>query len=556
MKTIFHKTRLLPLLVTVSIVVAIFVTAVGIPYNLYANPDSMQPNAKGYTINGREYQENGIIFDIPKEEDPSRDATVVSFPNHAVIPSYVNVGGTSYTVRTVYGPQTLYGDTTGWVTLPPTVKRCSFGSPIDSPSTGKTFTGVANVNITDLDSFLNMDHFHQDFNNILVENFDYDRPKNRRWKLYLNGQELKDHDYVYPEGSSLGTSLANLEGVRSITIPASDTVRKQPHDWYYHHNTWAEYLRFKADSGYDLRYFQIRARHIVFPRNMKEFYGYANVDEKGYCYYTTLKVARWPENLEYLATTNGLDYETLRIEDLPRTVTKVGGNGYHCQFYVADILTIPKNLTHLGEIYFKHKNYSKWRTITIGDSDRPLHVSGKITCSAMDSLSFYIGRNLVMDNDQSYFVLDYCKNKTATIIIGDKVTEMPDRLPTRLSFNGDGYNPAVGVTYPKYLYCMGLTPPNFKTALPEILDWKFETVLVVPEAAEQAYRNHPVWKYFYIILTHGVDEINTDKEVAKETWYSLDGKLLGRPEPGKINIRVTTYTDGTTQSHKVAVPQE
>ena len=81
--------------------------------------------------------------------------------------------------------------------------------------------------------------------------------------------------------------------------------------------------------------------------------------------------------------------------------------------------------------------------------------------------------------------------------------------------------------------------------------------LVVPEAAEQAYRNHPVWKYFYIIMTHnGVDEIITDKEVAKETWYSLDGKLLGKPEPGKINIRVTTYTDGTTRSHKVAVPQE
>ena len=555
MKTIFHKTLLLPFLVTVSIAVTIFVMAVVIPHNLYANPDSRKPRAKvDYTIEGREYQENGIVFDIPKEGDPSRDATVVTFPNHAVIPSYVTVDGKRYTVRVLrYGaPQTLYGDTTGWVTLPPTLKRCDLTGSIDSdsPSGYKQFLGVANVNITDLDSFLNMDCFLQDVNN----ETGYLRPENLRWKLYLNGHELKDHDYVYPEGSSFGTSLARLDGVRSITFPASDTVRKQPHDWYYHHNTWAEYLRFKADSGYDLRYFQIRARHIVFPRNMKEFYGYANVDKKGFCYYTTLKVARWPENLEYLATTNGLDYKTLRIEDLPRTVTKVGGDGYDCQFNVADSLTIPQNLTHIGGINF---HGTKWRKITIEDSDRPLHISGKIGCPAMDSLSFYIGRNLVVDNDQSYFLMHYCKNKTATIIIGDKVTEMPDRLPTRLRFDGDGgYTPPVGVTYPKYLYCMGLTPPNFKTALPEILDWKFETVLVVPEAAEQAYRNHPVWKYFYIILTHGVDEINTDKEVAKETWYSLDGKLLGKPEPGKINIRVTTYTDGTTRSHKVAVPQE
>ena len=548
MKTILNKSELLPLSMTVSIVVAFFVTAVGIPHNLYADPDNVQPNTKGYTILGREYQENGIIFDIPKEDDPSRDVRVVSFPNHAVIPSYINVGGTRYTVRTVVGPQTIYGDTTGWVTLPPTVKYCHFGSEMDSSPIGKTFSGVANVNITDLDSFLNMDYFHQ---NITYRNSGYDVPDNLGWKLYLNGQELKDYDYVYPEGSPLGTSLANLEGVRSITIPASDTVRKQPQDLWYttfkNESAWAEYLKFKADSGYDLRYYAIPARHIVFPRNMKEFYGYGTV----FKYATaSLKVARWPENLEYFASDDGL--ASMYVEDLPKTVTRVGGDGYFCSFHVADILTIPKNWTNLGKTSFSRKDNYHWRKITIEDSDQPLHISGEIRCYAEDSLSFYIGRNLVVENDRSYFQVTKSSNKTATIIIGDKVTEMTDRLPVKLTYDYDPDN----VTYPKYLYCMGLTPPNFKTALPEILDWKFETVLVVPEAAEQAYRNHPVWKYFYIILTHGVDEINTDKEVAKETWYSLDGKLLGRPEPGKINIRVTTYIDGTTRSHKVAVPQE
>ena len=552
MKTILNKIELLPLLVTASIVVALLVMFFEPSHNMYANPKLKQVDIGDYTITGREYQENGIVFDIPKEGDPSRDATVRSFPNHAVIPSYVTVDGIRYTVRRVYGPQTLYGDTTGWVTLPPTMKRCYFGAGIDSPSIGKTYSGVANINITDLDSFLNMDYFCQDFHLYTG----YIPPKNLGWKLYLNGQELKDYDYVYPEGSPLGTSLSRLKGVRSITIPASDTIRNQPHDnWYVdcydNQSIMAEYLRFKADSGYDLRNYAILARHIVFPRKMKEFYGYGN----NFKYlYGSLKVVRWPENLEYLASTKGLT--GVRIEDLPKTVTRVSGNGYSCTFRVADGVTIPKNLTHLGKIGFNPEDYYNWKKITIEDSDQPLHVSGEIRCPTRDSISFYIGRNLVVENDQSYFKMDYCKNKTATIIIGDKVTEMPDILPIRLRFNGDGYSPAVGVTYPKYLYCMGLTPPNFRTALPEILDWKFETVLVVPEAAEQAYRNHPVWKYFYIILTHGVDEINTDKEVAKEAWYSLDGKLLGKPEPGKINIRVTTYTDGTTQSHKVAVPQE
>lgn len=102
---------------------------------------------------------------------------------------------------------------------------------------------------------------------------------------------------------------------------------------------------------------------------------------------------------------------------------------------------------------------------------------------------------------------------------------------------------------------MGTTPPNFSTPLPEILDWKLETVLVVPEEAEQVYKNHPVWKYFYIIMTHDVNEINADKDVKMERWYSLDGQVLTEPERGKINIRVITYTDGTQSRQKIAVPQ-
>ena len=558
MKTILNKIELLPLLVTASIVVALFVMFFEPSHNMYANPKLKQVDIGDYTITGREYKENGVVFDIPKEGDPSREAAVVSFTNHAVIPSYVTVDGIRYTVRVLrYGaPQTIYGDTTGWVTLPPTLKTCSLYGRTEPPRNinpipRRQYLGSANVNITNLDSFLNMDYFCQDY--YVVSG--YDGPAYpETWKLYLNGQELKNYDYVYPEGSSLGTSLVCLSGIRSVTVPASDTLRRKNTEWVHSYRAKINILKFKADSGYDLRYYQIPADTIVFPRYLKEFNGYG-VYQKDGIYYSNYEavVARWPENLEHLVTTLGL--KSMRIENLPTTVTKVGGKGYPCYFSAGDNLTIPKRLTFLGQTSFSTGGPPEGskKTISIEDSDQPLHISGGIKCivDQFDTLTVYFGRNLV--SDTSPFSIPYLENKTATIVFGDKVTDLQDDLPIRLGYNNQGHK----LVYPKNVVCMGLTPPNFNTALPKILDWKFETVLWVPEAAEQAYRNHPVWKYFYIIMTHnGVDEIITDKEVAKETWYSLDGKLLGSPEPGKINIRVTTYTDGTTRSHKVAVPQE
>ena len=52
-----------------------------------------------------------------------------------------------------------------------------------------------------------------------------------------------------------------------------------------------------------------------------------------------------------------------------------------------------------------------------------------------------------------------------------------------------------------------------------------------------------------------MDEIQTEKQVVGESWHSLDGLLLSKPEPGKINIKVTTYSDGTTATSKVAIPE-
>ncbi len=504
-------------------------------------PDSVPANE--YKINGWEYKENGIIFDIPKAGDPSRDATVVSFPNNAVIPGHISVNGVRYTVKKIYqAANTWLCDTTGWVTLPPTVKDCT--SFIREYSTGSSYynkkiltIGVSNINIVNLDSFLNMDAFYQ------IPPYDNTDKYPLKWKLYLNGKQV--HDIVYPEGASLKASVGWADGINSITIPASDTARKEPLDYYHYGRPKGgiKKIQFKADSGYDLRYYNIIADSIVMPRGLTEFHGYATL-----CYNTaSMIVARWPDNLKVLANTKGL--KNLTIQDVPRTVIKVGEESKITFVTNDDTYSIPQNWEEIYNCWIDWE--IRLKKITIEDNDSALIIKGSESyLGSLDhtSATIYIGRNIIFDDAQSKWRAK-AQDKTATIVLGDKVTEMPDRLPIVLTDNESK------TVKPKYLVCMGTTPPNFSTPLPEILDWKLETVLVVPEEAEQVYKNHPVWKYFYIIMTHDVNEINADKDVKMERWYSLDGQVLTEPERGKINIRVITYTDGTQSRQKIAVPQ-
>lgn len=81
-----------------AVIALLFFAAFDSSNVLRADSDTPVPS-NHFKITGRQYEQNGIIFDVPKVDDPSRDATVVSFPNRAVIPSYIDVGGVQYTVR-------------------------------------------------------------------------------------------------------------------------------------------------------------------------------------------------------------------------------------------------------------------------------------------------------------------------------------------------------------------------------------------------------------------------------------------------------------------------
>lgn len=406
------------------------------------------------------------------------------------------------------------------------------------------FYGVSNINVTNVDSFLNMEYFRQYIPLCYMSDL-YPDPS---WRLYLNDVELKDYDYVYPEGASMGTSLQNLLGVRSITIPASDTVRREPLNWWgvYNGNSQPEYpkwLHFKADKGYDLSYYNIIADSLDISSGMTELNGYGYLGDSLDNYRREGRIrnfVRLPEGLKVINSNAG--FPKMDSKDLPESVTQLN---YSVWYTDQTTLTIPSRWEKLNHVLFTGAS----ERITIEDSDEPLSV-----CNLEFSRTseIYIGRNMVFDSSDPYIHLDM---DGKTVILGPNVTNLPKHIflvkEVRTS-NGFELEPCI----PKYLICKGLTPPNFPLGRPEILkEWRKKVTLIVPEEAADAYRNHPVWKEFITILTDGVNEVPVDKEIVKEEWYTLDGRMLAEPERGKINIKVTHFSDNSTVRSKVAVPE-
>ena len=550
--------RVLPLC-TVALMAAASVSTLLSGASPAVNAATAAPARTGdYEINGREYERDGIIYDVPNENEASRDATVVRFPNHAVIPSYIDVDGVRYTVREIRkgAAQTDIDDPDGWVTLPPTLRRARLTKPVIKSNPSYDYLarcyGVHNVVVTDLDSFLNMENFSQQVTRDGSAGAVSELKGN--WRLYLNGEELKNYDYMYPEGSTMGTSLVGLLGVRSITVPASDTIRKTP---LYRNNVVTVNknplpvrLQFKADKGYDLRYYGLMADTLVLPRDMTEFKGIGNLCNDRFFIPVPFKGVVWPDSLRMLGTTVGLS--GIRIEDLPTTVVQAGNDlaSDICEFSVGDTVTIPTRLMRLENVNFKPVyGTGAVKRFNVEDSPEPLYISWKINFEKVsDEPVFYLGRNIATKDKDSYFVAEVPKNR-ATVILGAGVSQIPFRLPIRLRDPSSNRFAA-----PRYLECRGLTPPEFPVERPEILDWSSETILKVPEAAVEAYRSHPVWRQFRTIQTTAADQIQMEREVVSERWISLDGRMLTAPDAGKINIQVTTCSDGATVARKVAVP--
>ena len=237
------------------------------------------------------------------------------------------------------------------------------------------------------------------------------------------------------------------------------------------------------------------------------------------------------------------------LDELPGSVVKLGdSDGDKMELMAGDTATINGNLEQLENMHINGTDGIKY--VNIKDSDKPLVLNSEIVISPVASLpTFYFGRNIIQKNQICNFKAVVKNNKSATIIFGANVTELPNWGPVRLR---DAANNPVSASR---IICRGLTPPEFSTSNPYVLRWKDETELYVPEAAVEAYRSHPVWKQFRTIQTTAAVQILTEREVVAERWMSLDGRTLTAPEPGRVNIQVTTYSDGTTDTRKVAVPE-
>ena len=88
------------------------------------------------------------------------------------------------------------------------------------------------------------------------------------------------------------------------------------------------------------------------------------------------------------------------------------------------------------------------------------------------------------------------------------------------------------------------TPPSIGG--PIFYNTPLETVYVVDEYAETAYRSKYPWsQYKIVVMPTGIEEVETDKTAPTIVgYYDLNGKLIKSKQRGAVIVR---YSDGTTR---------
>lgn len=262
-------------------------------------------------------------------------------------------------------------------------------------------------------------------------------------------------------------------------------------------------------------------------------------------------IAIWPSNLEIINSTFGLD--SVILEELPKTVKRVKGKFTAHSRKTDNTLIVPNNIRELDTCSFhrlRNGGYydDRGMNIVIEEDEEPLIITGEIAFDAIVK-RVEIRRPLIV-SDAAISDIFIKRDLIDYLFFGHRIEIIPEAVCRFGDISGN--TPYQG---PEYLECEGLTPPNFETENPYILNWCANTTLIINKQAEEAYRNHPVWGKFLKIETSGVGHVAADKEAVSEKWYSVEGLPLSGPEPGKTNIRVTTYSDGTTSTTKIAVPE-
>lgn len=112
------------------------------------------------------------------------------------------------------------------------------------------------------------------------------------------------------------------------------------------------------------------------------------------------------------------------------------------------------------------------------------------------------------------------------------------------------------------IYCYAPTPPSVSSSYSDTDYFDSgtfsEAILYVPKGCKDLYAGALMWKNFVDIQEMNWDanqwdaitSIEGDKQVKSIRYFNLAGVESAEPQPG-MNIKVTTYTDGTRSSEKV-----
>ena len=191
-------------------------------------------------------------------------------------------------------------------------------------------------------------------------------------------------------------------------------------------------------------------------------------------------------------------------------------------------LSIPSNVTEIGQQAFDLCRNLK--NLTLEDSSEMLSFKASNN-SVNDAFAnsplkdIYIGRNFYYSKNSPFLAIDSLQ----TLTLSNNVTYLRDK-----AFAG----------------CCGLKEVySYAEETPIITSTSFggievsKVLLMVPDNALEKYKNHSIWKQFWIESPTDVSNLNVNHSTNKNS-YNLFGQVVGKPQKG---INIIRYSDGTSK---------
>lgn len=210
-------------------------------------------------------------------------------------------------------------------------------------------------------------------------------------------------------------------------------------------------------------------------------------------------------------------------------------------------LTIPPNVETIDDDAFYGCTNLASVTIEDGGPTNTLKLSSNCYGSSPVG-GIYMGRNISFDGNSPF----YQNNTLKYIVIGDKVTSIPDKafsgcnslnyVSIGASMKTIGQEAFTSVTELPNLICWAVNPPTCgSNALTDINKWTCR--LQVPKQSLNLYKSADQWKDF--LLVEDLTGIKGVHETAiSNHYYDINGQFLLQPKRG---VNIVKTSDGKTK---------